>query len=493
MSFSSSAYVFLFLPLVFAGYMAARKFEGFRIANLFLLASSLWFYATSGLRPLLLLIALALFNFMCIQVFMAEKTHRQLRLRKAVFFSGMAVSLSALGYFKYKGFFVDVLHDVFGINLVIRKVMLPLAISFFTFQQLSVLIDAYRGKVETVSPLEYALFVFFFPQVVAGPILRYSQVQGRFLNRGPISGDMVSRGFLLFLFGFLKKVMIADVLGVWADAGYQATEMLSATAAWVVSLCYTFQLYFDFSGYTDMALGSALMFGILLPQNFDSPYKALSIRDFWRRWHITLSTWLRDYLYIPLGGGRKGFSRTQMNIAVTFLLCGLWHGAGWPFLAWGAFHGLALIVQNLWKKTGLALPRLAAWAITFLFVNCAWILFRAESLETAGNVFRAMFGMSCRSCIFTFPVVVGFNTVSLPVLGVAIPEEMTYYLIFAGVLLFFFPNAFAILGLDDHSATKRKIVTDSPMWAICCGLLMAMVLLSFMGTNISAEFIYANF
>ncbi len=242
--------------------------------------------------------------------------------------------------------------------------------------------------------INYCLFVTFFPQLIAGPIVHHKEMMPQFSNNENqrIKYSNLAKGTYIFSLGLFKKIIIADSFAIWANAGFSSTQALTFWDAWGASLSYTFQLYYDFSAYADMAIGCALLFNIRLPINFNSPYKALSIQDFWRRWHITLSHWLRDYLYIPLGGNQKGTQRTYINLMLTFVLGGLWHGAAWTFIIWGSLHGLALMGHRIWQNAGFKLNKATAWLLTFMFINITWVFFRADDLETALNIIHAMFG-----------------------------------------------------------------------------------------------------
>jgi D-alanyl-lipoteichoic acid acyltransferase DltB (MBOAT superfamily) len=270
---------------------------------------------------------------------------------------------------------------------------LPLAISFFTFQQIAYLVDSYRKETKEYDFLNYALFVTFFPQLIAGPIVHHKEMMPQFASKWNLVKNYrnIALGLFIFSIGLFKKVVIADTFATWATPGFDVATTLTFFEAWATSLSYTFQLYFDFSGYTDMAIGAALLFNIKLPINFNSPYKATDIQDFWRRWHITLSRFLRDYIYIPLGGNRKGSFRTYNNLIITFLLGGLWHGAGWTFVFWGFLHGVALAIHRVWSSLGFKIWTWLAWLITFNFVNIAWIFFRAKEWDDAIKVLKGMF------------------------------------------------------------------------------------------------------
>ena len=343
---------------------------------------------------LFLLLGSVGFNFSVGSALCNTKYKRKIAKRSILAF-GVTVNLLSIGYFKYYNFFVENINSLFHTDISILNVVLPLGISFFTFQQIAYLIDSYYGKTKEYDFLNYALFVVFFPQLIAGPIVRHQEIipqlqsaRSKFFN-----WKNFSQGFYLFSTGLFKKVIIADSLSKWADFGFNNPQALSCVEGWIVALSYTFQIYYDFSGYTDMALGLGKMFNIKLPENFNNPYCALSVQDFWRRWHMTLSSFLRDYLYFPLGGSRnKEKWRTYFNIMVVFVLCGLWHGAGWMFVIWGVLHGIALCINRLWKNTKIVLPGFISWIITFVFVNITWVFFRAPNLNCAGEILKSMFG-----------------------------------------------------------------------------------------------------
>ncbi|MBF0566665.1 MAG: MBOAT family protein [Nitrospirae bacterium] len=328
--------------------------------------------------------------------------------QKSLLVAGIAGNLLLLAYFKYANFFIANLNGILNVSGISgvtgildlsalhTGVILPLGISFFTFTQIAYLVDVYRGKAGEYGFVNYSLFVTFFPHLLAGPIIHHGEMMPQFSSRrnGSVDYENLSRGLFLFFAGLFKKAVIADTLAVWANHGFANTAALDLFGAWQSSLSYTLQLYFDFSGYTDMAIGASLMFNIRLPINFDSPYKATDIQDFWRRWHITLSRFLRDYVYIPLGGSRSTSARTALNLMATFLLGGLWHGAGWTFVLWGALHGSAMVIHRTWKKLGLSMHTALAWIITFNFINASWVVFRAKTTAEALEVLKAMAGLN---------------------------------------------------------------------------------------------------
>ena len=401
MLFNSPAYIFLFLPVVVLGYFLLNHFRLVVAAKAWLVLSSLFFYGFWNPSYLALIIGSMLVNFA-----LGVALHRGKRAvirgkyhhlkRNNILAAGVLFNLGLLGYFKYADFLIENFNLLLDRETGYLNLVLPLAISFFTFQQIAYLVDSYQQDTREYDFLNYCLFVTFFPQLIAGPIVHHSEMMPQFmkLRTKILDWRNVSAGVFIFSIGLFKKVVIADSFAIWANAGFDAVGPLGFYAAWGTSLSYTFQLYYDFSGYTDMAIGAALLFNIRLPINFNSPYKAIGIQDFWRRWHITLSRWLRDYIYIPLGGSRKGDSRTYANLFATFLLGGLWHGAGWTFIAWGAMHGIAIAVERLWGKYGIRLPSPISWFITFFLVNWAWVVFRAESFDDALKVYRGMLGMN---------------------------------------------------------------------------------------------------
>jgi len=386
MVFSSPQFLFVFLPIAFFGYFALNKLRLLSVGKFWLVAMSLVFYSYWSIYYLPLLGGSILFNFL-----VGRLLGKQAKNRLFLAF-GIVVNLSLLAYFKYANFFVENISWVLDENFAIGAIALPLGISFFTFTQIAYLVDSYSESAREYDIINYALFVTFFPHLIAGPILHHREMMSQFKSSDtlPINYKNILMGLFFFSVGMFKKVAIADTFATWANAGYGSTGDLQFFAAWATSLSYTFQLYFDFSGYCDMAIGAALLFNIWLPINFNSPYKALDIQDFWRRWHITLSRFLRDYLYIPLGGNRASGARVSFNLFATFVLGGLWHGASWMFILWGALHGAALIIHRFWHRAGLSLPSPVAWIVTFFFVNVTWVFFRAPTMDHAARVLRGM-------------------------------------------------------------------------------------------------------
>lgn len=385
MLFNSYTFLFLYLPVVLAGYFLAARRADAQAAKVWLFVASLGFYAYWDVRYAPLLLASIAWNYAIGA--RIEKTRR-----KALLYLGVGVNLALLGYFKYTGFFIGAYNDVFGAALHVPEIVLPLGISFFTFTQTAYLVDAYRGETRGYTPLTYGLFVTVFPHLIAGPILYHKDMIPQFsdLRNFRFSYANAAAGLTFFCIGLAKKVAIADALAPWVGRVFDHAQQVSCLEAWGGSLAYTMQLYFDFSGYSEMAIGLGLLCNFKLPLNFDAPYKATSVSAFWRRWHMTLSAFLKSYLYIPLGGSRRGEWLRVRNLLLTMLLGGLWHGAGWTFVFWGALHGAFLVVHHLWRRWGRPLPALLGWALTFFCVNLAWVFFRADSLRDALALVQAM-------------------------------------------------------------------------------------------------------
>jgi D-alanyl-lipoteichoic acid acyltransferase DltB (MBOAT superfamily) len=398
--FSSWQFILLFLPTSFFVYFWLNHRRLIIAGKVWLVAASLFFYAFWDIKYLPIILGSIFLNFAIgtglsqahkDSLRESQKPHRGAN-RKVVLATGIVANLLLLGYYKYTDFLLGNVNVVFGTSYPLPHILLPLAISFFTFTQIVYLVDSYRGETAEYDLLNYSLFVTFFPHLIAGPIVHHRQIMPQFASRWTLTRrySNILKGLFIFSVGLFKKVVIADSFAVWVTAGFDGGQALGFFAAWATSLSYTFQLYFDFSGYCDMAIGASLLFNIWLPINFNSPYKALDIQDFWRRWHITLSNFLRDYLYIPLGGNRHGEYRTYLNIFVTFVLGGLWHGATWMFVIWGAMHGAALVIHRFWRAFGHPLPPVLAWIVTFMFVNVAWVFFRAKTLDDALRILHGM-------------------------------------------------------------------------------------------------------
>ena len=450
------------------------------LAKAFLVISSLFFYSWWNIVYLPIILFSILFNFILGNILVQKRN-------KSILIFGIGANIALLIYFKYADFLIVNINHLLSNTISLLNLTLPLAISFFTFQQISYLVDSYRGETKEYDFLNYALFVTFFPQLIAGPIVHHKEMMPQFIkikNRN-INYKNISMGFFIFTIGLFKKVIIADTFSVWATNGFDKAIDLNLFEAWATSLSYTFQIYFDFSGYTDMAIGLALLFNIKLPINFNSPYKATNIQDFWRRWHITLSRFLRDYIYIPLGGNKVYEIRIYFNLLITFLIGGIWHGAGWTFLFWGFLHGFALIIYRTWSKINIKLYPFIAWSITFIFINITWVFFRAKEWDDAIKVLNNMFSLDN----MVFPTMLQDRLSFLNSYGVQFGRftqnidatfEIIFWLFGGFISILLFKNS--IERLNNFKLTYKNILFTSSLFTI--GIL---------SLNKVSEFLYFNF
>jgi D-alanyl-lipoteichoic acid acyltransferase DltB (MBOAT superfamily) len=425
MLFHSPSFILIFLPATLLIYYALRRVSG-RLAIVALILASLVFYGWWDPSFVVLLLGSAGANYL-IGRMLSEK-RRQGQITKPLLVIGIIANLALLGFFKYVDFFIANINVVTSIDVATLQIALPLAISFFTFQQIAFLVDVHAGATEDPDPITYLLFVSFFPQLIAGPIVHHREMMPQFseMHRNNRFSNDVACGLTIFSIGLFKKTVIADHMAFFADRTFATAALggdVTLIEAWVGTVAFSFQIYFDFSGYTDMAIGLGRMFGIRLPQNFASPYKATSIIDFWRRWHMTLSRFLRDYLYVPLGGGHRGEPRRHLNILIVMLLGGLWHGAAWAFVIWGAAHGAFLVVNHLWRKVfGITKPgfigTFAFRALTFLAVTVAWVPFRAGDMDATLNMLRGLIGLNGIVLPFHYEQALGAPAAFLRSLGV---------------------------------------------------------------------------
>ena len=408
MLFNSGIFLYVFFPVVVVGFFAIGRRNTFA-ASVWLAAASLFFYGWWSVKAVPLLVGSVCCNFAISKYLVPGDGARDV-VRYRWLIVAIAINLIVLAFFKYANFFVANLNSALSstqFNLLpVLNVALPIGISFYTFTQIAFLCDCYQGKVRERRFVHYLLFVTYFPHLIAGPVLHHSQMMPQFARNDVYrpNVDKIAVGFAIFIVGLGKKLLLADPFGAFADPIFEAARhgtVPSLPGAWFAVLAYTLQIYFDFSGYSDMAIGLSLFFGVHLPINFNSPYQALSIIDFWRRWHISLSDFLRDYLYIPLGGNRLGFGRRYANVLITMVLGGLWHGANWTFIIWGAAHGALLTINHLWRALRPAShnPRQRSrvrhglcWAATFVCVCLTWVLFKADSVATAIRIYQGLLG-----------------------------------------------------------------------------------------------------
>ena len=399
MLFNSYEFIFAFLPISFFVYFYLNSKRLTTAAKAWLVFTSLFFYSWWNIMYLPLILISILFNYTITNTMIEyDKSRRKYFSKKSLLHAGLLFNIGLLVYFKYMDFFISNTNTISGSDIELLHLALPLAISFFTLQQIAFLIDSYEGLVKEKNFLDYTIFVTFFPQLIAGPIVHHKEMMPQFANvRNKVKNyKNIAIGLFIFSIGLFKKVVIADTFAVWATQGFDVATTLNLFEAWATSLSYTFQLYFDFSGYTDMAIGAALLFNIKLPINFNSPYKATGMIDFWQRWHITLTSFITTYIYTPIVRSFKNlsFHKAMVATVITFLIAGLWHGASWMFVIFGGLHGLGIVVNHYWqKKIKIKINKILAWLITFNFVNITFVFFRAKEWNDAIKILSSMFSL----------------------------------------------------------------------------------------------------
>ena len=456
-------------------------------ASIWMLAMSLWFYAYFNISYLPLIVASVLVNY---AVYCALGRCERKAYRRLLLGLGVAFDLGLLFYYKYFDFFSENINALFSADLPLRGLILPLGISFFTFQQMSFVIDSYRREVPRYGFFDYALFVTYFPQLIAGPIVTHDELVPQFADRRKrsLDWDNLARGLYLFTLGLSKKVLVADTFGNAVNAAFSSIGTLSTAEALIAMLGYTLQIYFDFSGYCDMAAGIAKMMNIDLPENFTSPYKAHSIVEFWRRWHITLTRFFTKYIYYPLGGSKKGRARTMLNVMAVFLVSGLWHGAAWTFVLWGALHGLLSVLTRLTEPVCRRVPKVIGAALTFTLVSFLWVLFRAESVSDALLFFERLFSDGSLTVSKSISSAFALPEITLCLTTLLRFNPYTAYPL--SMSLGFFVAAIAVVFLCPNAREcERRFTPSIPKLAVTCILLVWCVYsLSGMST-----FLYFNF
>lgn len=528
MLFNSYNFIFIFLPITFlVAFLFARVYKNAYI--LILITASCIFYALWDFKFLFLLLASALINFYMSRCIGECKQKN----KKGILIISIILNLSLLGYYKYANFFINEISSILSLQNETIAIILPLGISFYTFTQIAFLVDVYLGIAKEYSLTRYLLFITYFPHLIAGPILHHKQMMPQFsIQNSILNLNNINAGLTIFIIGLVKKIVFADNLAIHSTPIFDAANeghILSFFEAWIGSIAFALQLYFDFSAYSDMAIGLSLIFNIKLPLNFNSPYKSRNIIDFWRSWHMTLSTFLRDYLYIPLGGNRCTSFRRYTNLFITMILGGLWHGAGWTFIIWGGLHGLYLIINHIWRfikiklniQNGGSISAISSQTLTFLLVVVAWVFFRAESVGSAISILSSMSGMNGISIPTTIEPVVR-NLVNFPLLnGISFegifPNKLfsqsnviVLSTIFLGlVIVFIFPNTHQIMRKysvcwedmvkkDVPSATAPEVIYKKIIWvpsirnAMLIGSLFFWVLL-LISNNKNSEFLYYQF
>ncbi len=489
MLFNSYIYILLFLPLTVGLFFIFNQSVSPKAGRLFLLFASLFFYAYWNPIYLLLILASMSVSFSVRDYLIRSFDGEPKRgIRKPILLLGVCYNVGILVYFKYADFLIDNTNFVLGTQINLLNIILPLGISFFTFQKIADMTDCYFGKIKDRDLINYCTFVTFFPQLIAGPIVHFKDIipQLNDPHNKSFNWDNCAKGAFIFTLGLFKKVCIADSLAPMVSAGFDKAIELNFLEAWIASLAYTFQLYFDFSGYSEMALGSALFFNIHLVLNFNSPYKAKSIQEFWKRWHISLSVWLRDYIYIPLGGSYHSLAGTVSNLFITFLIGGFWHGAKWTFVLWGIIHGVGVVIHRIWTKAGVKIPAPVAWAMTFLYVHFAWVFFRANSMKDAFKVFRGMFGLSGFEVPGTLAILAKF----LPFVQVSDYWVEQIGMLDSKILLLSYTALLAICVFAKNTPELARDVKYDLRLGILTGCLF-MFAFSFLSRN--SEFLYFQF
>ncbi|MEP7062473.1 MAG: MBOAT family protein [Betaproteobacteria bacterium] len=516
MLFNSYEFLFVFLPATLAIFFLLGNHRP-SLAAAFLAVASFAFYAWWDVRYVALLVASIAVNYAVGQQILRAHKARRPGLARMLLVCGVGIDLGLLGYYKYASFFVQNANAVLGNHWDFAAIVLPLGISFFTFTQIAFLVDVYQLKAREYNPVHYALFVTYFPHLIAGPILHHKEMMPQFGSPHTYvpRADNFSVGLTIFCIGLFKKVVLADGIAPYATSPFAAAaagDSLAFFQAWGAALAYTLQLYLDFSGYSDMAIGISRLFGITLPLNFNSPYKAPSIIEFWRRWHMTLSRFLRDYLYVPLGGNRKGEVRRYVNLFLTMLLGGLWHGAGWTFVVWGGLHGIYLAINHFWQSmrrrshlpSGNSWTHTLAVATTFVAVVVGWVVFRAANIETAFSIIAGMAGAHGIAIPDAFAVQFGAladasaraGIVLTPGGGAVFAKTWLWIAVLLPVV-FFLPNTQQLLAhfepaLDFREEQAGRWFAWSPKasWAVVFGVAAAASLLSL---TRHSEFLYFQF
>lgn len=479
MIFSSTIFLFIFLPVVLLlYYIIPKKF--LTVKNILLLCASLFFYAWGEPVIIIVMLVSIFANYLFgLWIDKAKKTsdfQKRLSIIVTVIFN-----IGLLGYFKYFNFFVKNINGIFGTEFT-SQIALPIGISFFTFQIMSYSIDVYFGNVKPQKQLfNLALYISFFPQLIAGPIVRYIDIEKQLEERSYNLGQIAS-GAQRFIIGLSKKILIANQVSIFADHAFNATS-LTSVMAWVGAICYALQIYFDFSGYSDMAIGLGKMFGFEFLENFNYPYISNSVQNFWRRWHISLSSWFRDYLYIPLGGNRKGTFRTYINLLIVFAVTGLWHGASWSFVIWGLYHGVFLMLERgIWGKVLKKLPYALTWLYSMIVVLIGWVIFRAEEMGKALEYIKSMFSFST-----------GGLAITLANLDIAIVIAIAGGIIASAPIVLYIKKK--LFGDENHFACEnlplpKQIASYASIAGCICMLVMSIIFLT--GSDFN-PFLYFRF
>lgn len=488
MLFNSQYFIFIFLPICLLVWYLLRKKKLYNVSLAFLTGMSLWFYGYFNISYLYIIVLSISVNYFI--SYLIKKVNER---KKIFLIVGIVFNLGLLGYYKYSDFFVANINTVFKADFPLKHVVLPLGISFFTLQQISYIVDRYKGTAEHVNILKYSSFVTFFPQLVAGPIVLHSTLIPQFEKENAKGFDVNGfiEGLVRFILGLSKKVLIADLFALPVNYGFDKLANLDTISAWTVGICYSLEIYFDFSGYSDMAIGLGKMFGINLPENFNSPYKAVNIRDFWKRWHMTLTNFLTNYLYIPLGGNRKGKVRTAINTMIVFTVSGLWHGASWSFVLWGVLHGLGI----LWSRRSFLKIKNGFFARLFtgIFLVITWTIFRSENIDTARIILGKMFSFSNTGFIFDLGSTMSMLPELKGLVEAILRVNVSYmYTVYAIILAVFIIAAFLLCQYKNAGEITERESGRNYSYAFIALLGIAFAICLIFMTRVST-FLYFNF
>lgn len=485
MLFNSYAFVFLFLPITLIGYYCLNARGKYKIGELFLLVMSLVFYGLFDVACVPIMVSSIVINYAIGQILTKRK-------KKWILCLGITFNVLLLGCFKYTNFVLNNLNKVFSGQFTLLEIVVPIGISFITFQQISYIVDAYKQGECKYCFREYALYALFFPYVISGPIVRHNHLipQLRDVERKKFNSEKFAKGIYIFAMGLAKKILIADTFANVANVGFSNVANLNALTAAIAVFSYTIQIYYDFSGYSDMVLGIGNMLNLHMPANFNSPYKATNILDFWKRWHMSLTSFLTEYIYYPLGGNRKGAVRTYFNIFCVFLISGIWHGASWGFIVWGVLHGIVNVVTRFFKKYILKMNRVVSWVLLFCFINFTWIFFRAGSMSDAFTMIKMLVNFDFAS--------LGTHMFPEMLQAFVLPEiNFLIQVLFGGaniakmiLMVFTYLVTFVCTVASSNTNDRLKTFKPSMKTVILCAFLLAWCIVSFSGVT---SFIYVNF
>lgn len=494
MQFNSYIFIFIFLPITILGYFGLNKINKHRLAKIFLCIMSLYFYAYSNVSYLWIICSSIVVNYFGSKLLMVLNQKEHYKLRTFVFIVLILLNIGILIYYKYFDFLILNINALFNTSFNAMNLLLPLGISFFTFQQLAYIIDSYKNTKNGMPYkfLDYATFVTFFPKIMQGPIALHSEIipQLEDKNNWQMKSENIAKGLFAFTIGLAKKVIIADLFGQVANIGFADVESLNTITALLTMFSYTIQIYFDFSGYCDMATGISLMLNIKLPINFNSPYKATNILDFWKRWHITLTRFFTQYVYISLGGNRKGKIRTYINVLIIFLISGIWHGANWTFIVWGLMHGVASVISRIFKDRIEKQNVVLNWILTFSFVGLTWVMFRANSISDAIIFYKRLLSFDFGNTSMLKEMIQVFNIVEMNILYMIIPKLKFFFSTHNLMIIVFI--VLAIIGILGMKNTNERIENFKPNKRKVL-VVVILLIVSIMSLSQVSTFLYVNF